>query len=117
MQVVWIKCTGDSWCKLNTVNLDHEHFDGVGGVYVIWRNGHQGAYVRVGQGEIRNRLAVHRQDKEVQSHGASGTLYVTWARVGAGDRDGVERYLYDRLNPLVGERAPDVDPVEVNLPA
>jgi hypothetical protein len=33
-QVNWMRCQGNQWCPLLTVDLDHEAFD-VGGVYVI----------------------------------------------------------------------------------
>lgn len=31
-------------------------------------------------------------------------------------RNGVERYLFDRLEPIVGSRAPEVEPIKANLP-
>lgn len=116
MQLTWIKCEGGGWCSLNDVNLDHSHFDNLGGVYVIWYNGGGGAWVRVGQGEIRDRLRAHRSDPEVQAYSSRGRLYVTWAAVGAVDRNGVEAYLAQRLNPLVGTRFPAATPIPVNTP-
>lgn len=115
MTLSWNKCTGNQWCPLNTVNLDHPLFDGMEGVYIIWHGGQKAATVRVGQGVIRDRLREHRKDKDVQAYSEQG-LYVTWAAVAAGDRDGVEAYLAYRLKPLEGERFPDRPPVEVNLP-
>ncbi len=115
MNVAWNKCEGRSWCSLNSVNLSHEHFDDMEGVYVIWHGGPTPKVVRVGQGVIRTRLAAHRQDEEIQAY-AGLNLYVTWARVDAPSRDGVEAFLADELTPLVGERFPDVVPVPVNLP-
>lgn len=35
MQVTWSKCTGDVWCNLLTLNLRHERFRGVQGVFII----------------------------------------------------------------------------------
>jgi hypothetical protein len=115
MQVSWNKCKGDNWCGLNTVNLDHSHFDGMEGVYIIWHGGDSPATVRVGKGVIRDRLAAHRQDPEVQSYDHLNLL-ATWASVSANYRDGVEAYLANTLNPLVGERFPNVSPITVNLP-
>jgi hypothetical protein len=115
MQITWNKCEGDAWCPLNTVSLSHTHFDGLDGVYVIWHGGQNPRTVRVGQGVIRDRLTAHREDREIQAYAGQG-LFVTWARVNAGSRDGVEAYLANQLNPLVGERFPDVTPVQVNLP-
>ena len=115
LSLSWNKCEGNKWCNLLALNLDHEHFDDMEGVYVIWHGGDNPATVRVGQGFIRDRLAEHRQEQEVLVY-RPRALYVTWARVSANDRDGVERYVADRLRPLVGARFPDVDPIEVNLP-
>jgi len=111
----WIKCKGDVWCPLNTVNLQHSHFDDLEGVYIIWHGGDNAATVRVGQGVIRDRLAAHRNDPEIQAY-ADWDLYVTWVAVAASYRDGVEAFLAQRLGPKVGERFPDRAPIEVNLP-
>lgn len=111
----WIRCSGNQWCPLNTVNLDSPHFDGMEGVYVIWHGGQTPATVRVGRGMIRDRLRGHRSDREIQQYAAQG-LFVTWAEVGPSDRDGVEAYLFSRLAPLVGERGPQCSPVPVDLP-
>ncbi len=115
MNLDWIKCQGDVWCKLNTVNMDHSHFDSMHGVYIIWHGGEGAATVRVGQGYIKERLAEHRNDPKIQTYLHLG-LYVTWASVSSDSRDGVEANLAQRLHPKVGERYPNVIPIPVNLP-
>lgn len=115
MNLSWYKCEGDVWCPLDSVNLEHELFEDLEGVYVIWHGGDSPETVRVGQGNIAERLAAHRQDQEVQAY-ADQTLYVTWASVPPVLQDGVEVFLGSRLNPLVGERFPNVAPISVNLP-
>ena len=115
LTVVWNKCNGDVWCNLIKLNLAHEHFDDMEGVYIIWHGGQNPATVCVGQGFIRDRLAEHRQDPEILAY-EQYTLYATWARVAANQRDGVERYLAETLKPKVGSRFPDVNPIAVNLP-
>lgn len=115
MKVTWGRCERGNWCPLNTVNLDHSVFQDLRGVYIIWYNGSSGRTVRLGQGIIKDRLAAHREDRNVQAY-AKNTLYVTWAAVDATSRDGVEAYLAEQLNPLVGERFPDRTPIAVNLP-
>jgi hypothetical protein len=111
----WNRCEGGGWCPLVHLNLAHPHFDGMEGVYVIWHGGPQPAYVRVGQGAIRERLAAHRLDPAVQAYAHLG-LSVTWAQVPARYRGGVERYLAERLHPKVGDRFPFDPPIAVNLP-
>lgn len=115
MQLIWIKCQGEVWCKLSTVNLEHQHFDNMTGVYIIWHGGEHPATVRVGQGFIRDRLREHRQDPQIQSFDNLG-LYVTWASAPQSNLDGIEKYLADRLKPIIGERFPDVAPISVNIP-
>lgn len=115
MQLLWSKCAGDVWCRLDTVNLDHPRFDNVEGVYVIWHGGENAATVRVGQGMIRDRLRAHREDAQVQAYAGLG-LYVSWAAVPRMYRDGVEEYLTQRLAPMLGKRSPAWTPVQVNLP-
>ena len=114
MNLYWMKCVGDVWCKLNAVNLNHHHFDAMEGVYIIWHGGGQPSVVYVGQGDIRDRLGMHRTDPRIQKF-ASLDLYVTWSRVEPSKHDGVERYLADYWNPKVGEH-PKVIPIEVNSP-
>jgi len=67
MNLTWNKCQGDDWCSLKSVDLDNSHFDNMEGVYVIWHGGNDAKTVRIGQGVIRDRLAAHRDDPEVQN--------------------------------------------------
>ena len=116
MSLSWIKCQGDVWCQLNSVNLQHEHFNNRGGIYVIWHGGENAATVYVGQtGDFRNRFSEHRNDARIRSYGSLG-LYVTWASVIPGSLDGVERYVGERLRPKVVTKLPNVQPIEVQLP-
>lgn len=115
MTVNWNQCKGDKWCNLEAVNLAHSHFDGMVGVYVIWHGGTSPKTVRVGQGEIRDRLECHRTDAEILHYEAQG-LFVTWARVSTDSCDGVECFLGEELKPLVGDRFPDCPKIRVNLP-
>ena len=114
-QLYWNKCVGDRWCNLLNVNLDHSHFDRMDGVYIIWHAGPNPATVRVGSGVIRDRLRAHRADPEILYYKSFG-LFVTWAAVPSAMQEGVERFLGERLRPLVGSRFPSVLSVAVNLP-
>lgn len=115
MNVTWNDCKGDVWCHLNSVNLSHEHFDNMEGVYIIWYEETERTVVRVGQGVIKDRIAAHRKDKDVQAYKDLG-LYITWASIAENNRDAVEAFLADELNPKVGDRFPDRKPLKVNLP-
>jgi hypothetical protein len=104
--------TQGRYLRLRDVNLGPVTDEGV---YMIWHGGTAPRVVRVGQGIIADRLAVHRLDPDVQYY-SGFVLFVTWAVVSAGQRDGVERYLADRWKPLVGDAWPAVAPIEVNSP-
>lgn len=115
MQLEWMQCVGDVWCKLNAVNLDHAHFDGMEGVYIIWHGGTEPWAVYVGQGVIRDRIRQHRNDPRIQAYAAQD-LYVTWSNLQPNMRDSVEAYLAERWRPKVGDHHPNVAPHEVNSP-
>lgn len=114
LQVQWIKSTNNTWLPFETFNI--ANVTGYG-VYFIWHAGNPARTVYVGQGDIKARLTAHRQNADIAQYAAKGTLYVTWATVPAAQRDGVERYLADYYQPLVGEKHPDVRPIQVNLAA
>ena len=115
MQVTWVRCGEDNhWCNLETLQLKGITAKGV---YIIWRPGKPSRVVRVGQGDIAERLARHRTDEEILAHKSKGgRLLITWASVSAAYRERVERYLANKYSPLVGQY-PNVAPLEVNLPA
>lgn len=106
----WIKCQNDVWCDLKKVNLDHEHFEDLIGVYIIWSNA---SVIRLGSGVIKERIYDHRSDFKITAY---PNLKVTWAAVDQNKIEGVEKFLSESLNPLIGERFPDSDPISVNLP-
>ncbi len=114
-QLKWIKCKGEVWCPFHTVNLDHEHFNGLEGVFIIWHGGTQAHTVMVGQGNIRERFTALRNDSRIQSFSSLG-IFATWASVSPGNRDGVQTHLTTRLAPLVQDKPSFASPVDVNLP-
>ncbi len=105
-----MKCQGDVWCDFNNLNLEHPVFDNLKGVYIIWSNK---ITVRIGSGIIKDRIKAHRIESEINSY---PNLKVVWAEVEGNKMRNVEKYLADNLNPAIGERFPDVKPIEVNLP-
>lgn len=116
MQLIWNKCQGNVWCPFYEVNLSHEHFDRLHGVYMIWyANQSDAKVVYVGKGYIKQRLAERRSDSRIQSY-THLSLFVTWAAVDEASRGGVERYLADTWRPLVGERHPVMPAIPVNSP-
>lgn len=112
LKVNWGKCedNGD-WCDFKRLNLSHELFEDLKGVYVIWSAGDD--VIRVGSGDIKDRVAAHRKDNDITEY---PNLLVTWAKVPEDKMEGVEKYLADKYEPKVGERFPKRTPIPVNLP-
>ena len=115
MRLDWIKCTDGNWCSFARVNLDHSHFVKLEGVYVIWHAGSNPATVYVGQGYISDCIKEHRNNDRILIYYHWGLL-VTWAKVAVRDRNGVERFLLDHLQPKVSRKGPSVPPIHVNFP-
>jgi hypothetical protein len=112
LKLTWGTCGNDNhWCDFLRLNLDTDYFKNLKGVYVIWND--KDKTIRVGSGIIKDRIAAHREDKEITAY---KDLKVTWAEVSANQMEGVEKFLADQLNPKVGERFPDRTPISVNLP-
>lgn len=112
--VEWIRSKAGSYLRLMDANLSSCN---AYGVYVIWRPG--GVFqspltVRVGSGNIADRLSVHRNDSSVTGYGPD--LLFTFCEPPLGLVQGIERYVGGQLFPVVGERFPAVTPVAVNLP-
>ena len=111
IQLNWITCGNNHWCNLK--NLDLTDISDVG-VYIIWHTGEPSRVVRVGQGNIKNRLSEHRKDDEILAY---GELRVIWATVALkSKRDGIERHLAEHWKPLIGHNFPNVAPIDVNCP-
>jgi hypothetical protein len=118
--VDWIAGDKNEWFHLLGLNLDSIVPQDAFGVYIIWQYRpfcNDIIFVKVGQGNIVERLSKHRSDAEIAKYAKlPNKLYVTWAEVSKFDVDGVEAYLGDSLKPILGERFPDCEEIEVNLP-
>lgn len=112
----WIKYLNGNWYELLSLDLSHPHFNNLNGVYVIWHDGAGHNVVKVGQGEIRNRLSEHRSDQTILAF-RNPNLFVTWAALSPELMDGIERFLSDQFNPKIGSRYPNAASIMVNLPA
>ncbi len=96
-----------------TVNL--ENVDALG-VYLIWQS-ETGKVVRVGQGNIKERLSTHREDPEVLQHRGEHSLLVSWASVPDPEaRRRVERFLALKFDPLIPANTGTGPTIAVNTP-
>ncbi len=113
----WNKCKAGTWCALSELDLDHEHFDDMEGVYIIWYGEQNPVALRIGEGYIRDCLAKDRNIKEIFANRGQHELYVTWAKIGSEFRSGVARYIAEAVKPILATDCPSVAAIEVNLPA
>ena len=115
--VEWVKNqSNNQWFDLLRLDLNSTYFLNKEGVYVIWYAGPtQAKVIRVGQGIIGNRLKEHRENPVIVRYAHYGQLKVSWALITPELRDGVEAFLFDSYNPLIGERLPAVQPIPINL--
>ena len=90
---------------------------GLGGVYVLWRGGRDRRCIVVGQSrDIAESLHRLGCDRLIRGFTSANGLYVTWAAVAQSDRDGIERYVAEQLQPLIDSRPLRAAPIPVNLP-
>ena len=116
MEVVWNMDEGGKWYSFLRTDLKHERFEHAAGVYIIWHEGKNRRTVRVGHGDIRRWIGLHRHNEKIIAQSVHGRLKVTWAEIPRSSWDGVEKYLEEKLEPLVQPKRPDVKPIRVNLP-
>jgi hypothetical protein len=113
----WHKCKAGEWCALLDLDLEHQHFDDMEGVYIIWCGEQNTVALRVGEGCIRDCLAKERNIRQIVAIGQRYPLYVTWAKIGAKFRRGVVRYISEEIKPKLTRPYQNIAPIEVNLPA
>lgn len=113
--LVWgmCSCCGKrDWCSLDKLNLNHEYFDTLEGIYIIWSG--RDAVIRIGSGHIRDRVNEHRADLDVTRF---PELHVTWAKAESNLFQGIEKYLASQLRPLIPAEVPDdAEALIVNIP-
>jgi hypothetical protein len=119
----WIKNgQNNEWFDFLRLNLNAPYFNDKRGAYAIWYTSSisgTSKVIRLGQGDIGDRLREHRNNPDITRYSSLGQLKVTWALVDninffEADLDGVEAYLSDLYQPLIGDRFPFVQQITVN---
>ena len=111
VNISWEKSTTGRWCRLRKLNLSTVRQEGV---YIIWVP--RGWVIRVGQGDVDERLRDHQDDEKILSYESiDNPLRVTCGELDVDLWDGVERFLANTLRPVLGIY-PRVRPIPVNLP-
>ena len=98
------------------------------GVYIVWADTNPRTILKVGSGQIKNRLGEHLNDSKVQPYKHYG-LYATWAILPLSESvklsineyidtlRGIEKFIGFMYPPKLTERLPvNVDLVFVNIP-
>ena len=115
LSVYWNRCEGDTWGELFAVDVQDPHFDKLEGVYMVWLGGSQPTAICAGSGLIREEIAKLRGEPGILAM-RDKSLLITWAKVDAYMRAGVERWLLENLKPKFSAALPGSTAVEVNLP-
>ena len=130
IELHWQRCIKNSlWCQFNARLLNDSRLEtrlgdysiGISGVYIIWTEAENRTILKVGSGIIKDKLATHLRDPEVQAY-KSTPLYATWASTLSvvnqpeETQKGIEKFLGIAFKPKLAEPLPDVDPILVNLP-
>ena len=121
-RVQWVKNTqNNDWFDFLRLNLDAPYFLNKRGVYVVWYTTPSVAkVVRVGSGNISERLKDHRINPTITQYSNLGQLKVSWIVVDTlviNEREilGIERYLTRVYSPLIGDRSPNDPEIPVTL--
>ena len=118
--VQWVKNDqNNEWFDFLRLDVNSPYFIGKRGVYAIWYVGNPSKIIKVGSGNIGERLREHKLNTEITKFSSFGQLKVTWAITdGINFREnqilGVECFLANTYTPLIGERYPNVAPEPVN---
>ncbi|MCY4386985.1 MAG: hypothetical protein OXC18_07740 [Desulfurellaceae bacterium] len=118
LRVHWHKSESGKWLSLKNLDLTH-HLVKQQGVYIVFDPSDTlYGILYVGQGKVDERLDERKKDERILELAELDELYVTWAVIsgGKGRREGVERFLADTLQPVVGQH-PNVPPIPVNVPS
>ena len=121
-QVNWIKNTqNNDWFDFLRLNLDAPYFVGKRGIYVIWyTNPSIAKVVRLGQGNLGDRLKDHRSNSQITEYSNIGQLKVSWLvvdNISIFERElsGIENFLARIYSPLVGDAFPQATEVPITL--
>ena len=115
MIIEWYKCRGGVWCELFKLDLTHKYLDTNDCVYVIWSGMTTRNILKVGSGNIKNEFAKQKKELAIMAFQHHG-VYVAWAEVPSGRKNGIEHYLYEKLSPKLPSSAPKGLKTKVNLP-
>lgn len=115
MTAEWYRCKGGVWCNLFKLDLNHKYLEDMWGVFIIWTGEEEARVLKVGAGDIQKELITIKRDIAIKAFSNHG-LYVSWAEVSSLKRNGIQAYLFNKLNPIMQDRVSKTIPISINLP-
>ena len=115
----WVKSLDNNWLDLGRLDLEamSRNPSRPFGVYIIWHGGQGPRIVRIGKGDIAQRLLAHRQNPLITRFEKQGPLMVTWAVLHDPHRQAaIEKYLNGQFPPLVRDQLSDMAPERIRSP-
>ena len=86
------------------------------GIYLIWHEGVPSRVVKIGRGNIAERLSELQRDPEILAYSRKGKLRVTWASAPAAQLEGILHHLKEKWRPPVLTLYAEVEAIEANSP-
>lgn len=117
----WARDAKGRFFRLMRLDTDQAGLPGKGGVFVIWHQGVKPQWVYVGAANnLGAAVDACLDNEEITGYETNGGLYVTWCLIKPDFQPRVQRYLINRLGPLVDDpKGPPkgTDPVPVFPPS
>lgn len=118
-ELIWVKSLENNWLDLARIDLQAMLRNPARpqGIYIIWHGGADPKIVRIGTGDIINKLIAHRDNPQITRYKKNGPLMVTWAVQPDPRRQaGIAKYLTEQFYPLVRDVPLDIPAIAVRSP-
>ncbi|MBX4181425.1 hypothetical protein KW807_01000 [Candidatus Parcubacteria bacterium] len=118
LPVVWNKNPqNQEWFDLLRLDLSAPYFKDKKGVYMVWYvSSPTSRVIKIGSGVLADQLRKLRENPLITAYSKNGPLKVSWVAVNGVLKEdqmvGVEAFLHDLYNPLIGEK-PGAIPIPV----
>jgi hypothetical protein len=113
----WKTLDSHNWTSFVDLDLQDSRLEGVTGIFFIWsRDLPYPQSIRIGQGNIRDRLIEMRNDPEVMAY-QDKHPYVAWCSPPQSQIDGIITFMYQERPPLVPAPYPQAAPIVANTPS
>lgn len=102
----WVRNRRGKFHRLLHLDPVAEGLQKVSGVYVIWHSGVKPEWVYVGRSDdLALTIEDVAENDEIMDYEKFGGLYVTWSPILKDKQNGVLRFLYETMQPMVDNPA------------